>query len=645
MDDRAALEALATDLGVLHTFVDGLERTVKVPSGSLAAICTSLGVPLVDERDAPEALRAHRAGRTARPPLPPVVLAWDGLMPSVRLHTTTPVRAEIELEDGRRLGLGEVAGTVRPAGRRLPPGYHTLRVEAPGFAHTARIISAPTRAWRRAGTTRSWGVGTHLGALRSRRSGAVGDLTDLETVCRWVGERGGDLVTALPLLPTFNTPPVEPSPYSPVSRLFWSELILDRAAAPGGGEAVDHLDVARADAEVRALLADVPDPGDDGVDPDLALYARFRGAQRRLGRNWRDWPEGARGGRLLDEHVDPEEARFHRVAQTAVRQRLRGLQDTLERLGVRLGLDLAVGVHPDGFDPWARPHLFARGMSVGAPPDPGFPSGQDWGFAPVLPSASQAEGHDYVARSIAHQASLAGVLRVDHIMALTRLYWIPHGVPLHQGTYVHYPTDEMFAVLTLESHRRRCEIIGENLGTVPPEIDEGLPRHGIRGMVLAIFEADAPEPTPPAETDVAMVGTHDTPTFVGWLEGRDIEARVASGLLDAEAAPAEREARAESAQRLADTVGGSLDDPGDLFDRVLDWIGRSDSPLVVPWIEDLWLEPDQVNLPGTRSSERPNWQRTMARPLEDLLHDPAVEARVEILRAAREQPPLRGDAP
>ena len=130
-------------------------------------------------------------------------------------------------------------------------------------------------------------------------------------------------------------------------------------------------------------------------------------------------------------------------------------------------------------------------MSVGAPPDAGFPSGQDWGFSPVLPEASRREGHRYLAASIAHQAGLAGVLRVDHIMAWTRLYWIPHGFGLHEGTYVSYPAEELFAVLTLESHRDRCEVVGENLGTVPREIFEALPRHRIWGMYLAQFQASA----------------------------------------------------------------------------------------------------------------------------------------------------------
>jgi 4-alpha-glucanotransferase len=205
---------------------------------------------------------------------------------------------------------------------------------------------------------------------------------------------------------------------------------------------------------------------------------------------------------------------------------------------MRLGLDLAVGVHPDGYDPWSRQSLFADGMSVGAPPDRGFPSGQDWGFSPVLPDASRTEGHRYIAASIGHQAELAGVLRIDHIMAWTRLYWIPHGCGLHEGTYVSYPAEELFAVLTLESHRQSCEVVGENLGTVPREIDDALPRHGIRGMYLAQFEAaNGRSISAPSAGEVALIGTHDTPTFAGWLAGNDIDDRVEHKLPAGSAAP------------------------------------------------------------------------------------------------------------
>jgi 4-alpha-glucanotransferase len=275
-------------------------------------------------------------------------------------------------------------------------------------------------------------------------------------------------------------------------------------------------------------------------------------------------------------------------------------------------------------------------MSVGAPPDGGFPSGQDWGFSPVLPEASRREGHRYLADTIAHQMQLAGVLRVDHIMALTRLYWIPHGFGLHEGTYVSYPAEELFAILVLESHRHRCEVVGENLGTVPPEIDEALPRHRIWGMYLAQFQAsEDPRVAPPGATDVALIGTHDTPTFAGWLAVNDVAERVHYRLLAAQAVPSVERERRRAVRRLAKRLGQQVSDVPALLAALLDWLGGSDSPLVIPWLEDCWLEDLRVNLPGTRSSERPNWQRPMRLLLDEIFTDREIDALLRRLHRAR----------
>ena len=280
--------------------------------------------------------------------------------------------------------------------------------------------------------------------------------------------------------------------------------------------------------------------------------------------------------------------------------------------------------------------LFSDGMSVGAPPDAGFPSGQDWGFAPVIPAISRQQGHEYLAASIAHQASVAGLLRIDHIMAWSRLYWIPHGSALHQGTYVSYPADELFAVLTLESHRHRCELVGENLGTVPPEIDAALPRHRIWGMYLAEFQASTEgEFVPPTSSDMALVGSHDTPTFAGWLAGSDIAERVHYGLLAPEALAEVEEDRRRAVARLARGLDDHTADARALFADLLRWLGISPSPVVCIWLEDLWLEVRGVNLPGTPSSVRPNWQRPMSRLLDDVVTDPAIDQLLAQLDDAR----------
>jgi 4-alpha-glucanotransferase len=223
-------------------------------------------------------------------------------------------------------------------------------------------------------------------------------------------------------------------------------------------------------------------------------------------------------------------------------------------------------------------------------------------------------------------------------MAWTRLYWIPHGMGLHEGTYVSYPAEELFAILTLESHLHRCEIVGENLGTVPPEINEALPRHRIWGMYLAEFQASGgPEVTPPTAADMGLIGTHDTPTFAGWLGGTDIGERVRYRLLAEEAVPAVQKERAQAAEWLAQRLGQNKADPVAFLFALLEWLGRSESPLVVPWLEDFWLEDQGVNLPGTRSSERPNWQRPMRRLLGDIFSDPQIEEMLRRLNDARQR--------
>ena len=639
MDELKDLRSLARAMGVYTEYTDGLRQPVTVAPETLVTVCASLGASVESPRDSSAALRVFEAEKGAEV-IPPILVAWDGILPDVSMSYGGSVQAELVLEEGGVLPLeiGEGAsGEARlRAATPIPFGYHRLTVEAARETVTSTVISAPEQAWRRPGSHLSWGVGGQLAAFRSSRSRAFGDLRDLDSVCRWVGERGGDLVMVLPLLPTFNSEPVEPSPYSSVSRLFWSELILDLGEDHRPAVGSKTLDVRPADAEVRAALAGLPAPDVGLLDDELVRYARFRGAQVRLGRDWRSWPAKARAGDLTAEHIDPEEERFHLVAQTLARRQLGELREDLVRDGIRLGLDLAVGVHPDGYDPWSRQTLFGEGMSVGAPPDGGFPSGQDWGFHPVLPQASRREGHQYLAASIAHQAAVSGVLRVDHIMAWTRLYWIPHGFGKDEGTYVSYPADEQFAVLTLESNRNQCEVVGENLGTVPPEIGDALPRHRIWGMYLAQFTAsEDPKVSPATGADMALIGTHDTPTLAGWLKGVDVGERVRCGLLEEASVPWVIEERSLATGRLADKLGVDAHDPRAFLAALLEWLGQSDSPLVVPWLEDLWFEDEGVNLPGTRSSERPNWQRPMRKLLDEALADPEVEALVQRLARAR----------
>ncbi|MDX2380646.1 MAG: 4-alpha-glucanotransferase [Acidimicrobiia bacterium] len=630
-DSTRAVLDLATTMGVATSYVDGLGRRVDVGNETLIAVCAALGAPIAAAPDAGPALHQLRGARSAEL-VPQVVVAWNGVLAIDLDHEITDV--EIVLEDGTVLSPEPTPTGIRTP-TPLPLGYHRIRIDAGRRSSSTSVIAAPQRAWRGPATGRRWGVGAQLAALRTSRSRSVGDVADLTALCDWVGTVGGSLVNLLPLLPTFNDPPVEPSPYSPVSRLFWSELALDLGDANVPVADPGLVDVTVADTEVRAAFEDI-EVADRAADPELARYALFRGAQLRLGRDHRAWPPAQRAGHLDAEHVDPDERRFHLAAQLALRQQFGRLRTRLDDAGVQLGLDLAVGVHPDGYDVWSRPELFAHGMSVGAPPDAGFPSGQSWGFAPVHPERSAAEGHAYFAASIAHQAALADVLRIDHVMAMQRLYWIPDGMGLADGTYVQYPVEEMFAVLCLESHRNNCELIAENLGTVPPTIDRALDRHGIHGTYLAEFDAAANGAlVGPSSTEVAMIDTHDTPLFAGWLEGVDIDERVRLGLLRSDAAVEERGHRVETRRALGTALGALGVDAHELLPLLLEFLGRSASPLVIVWLEDLWLESAPVNIPGSASSERPNWARPIGRTLESIVSDPKVAEHIAMLDAAR----------
>jgi 4-alpha-glucanotransferase len=631
--ELTTLRRLAGELGVATSYTDGLGRTVTARPDTLIRICRSLGASLETPAGAAEALTdLHR--RRSAVLAPPVLVAWDGRLRADAIATGGGL---VTLDDGRTL---EVDASLPSFGLAapLPTGHHHLQIGVGGTVATSTIISAPTRFWRPPNASGGWGVAAHLTALRSDRSRSVGDLVDLETLCRWIATHGGNHVSVLPILPTFNSEPTQPSPYSPVSRLFWSELVLDLGAAHTPSMPAGNLRVLDADAEVRRALAGHSPP--DRIDGELAAYARFRGAQKRLGRDWHRWPERQRQGVLRPEDVDADEERFHLIAQVEARDQLSGLGERLDHIDLRLGLDLTVGVHRDGYDPWSRQGLFATDVSVGAPPDAGFPSGQDWGLPPVLPEASTAEGHGYLSDCLALQARVAGLLRIDHVMSMQRLFWIPAGADISEGTYVTYPREELFAMLSAASHRYSCELIGEDLGTVPPAVDEAMARHHVRGMYLAQFEAaGGTPPDPPTTTEVSMVGSHDTPTFAGWLRGDDIDERMAFGLLAADAGPIERADRARAVEALAAAVDGDPTSPGEFLTAALEWLGGSASPLVVTWLEDLWLEVRPVNVPGTASNDRPNWQRPMSRSLDRAMRDPVVNRRLECLHSARRNAP------
>ncbi|HEU5163780.1 MAG TPA: 4-alpha-glucanotransferase, partial [Thermoanaerobaculia bacterium] len=278
-------------------------------------------------------------------------------------------------------------------------------------------------------------------------------------------------------------------------------------------------------------------------------------------------------------------------------------------------------------------------VATGAPPDPFFTGGQNWGAPPLHPEKIRQTGYRYFIESLSAIMRYAGVLRFDHVMALHRLYWIPKDHPPDEGVYVRYATEENFAILAIESHRHRTTVVGEDLGTVPEVVRARMRQHGIRSMYVLQYET-GPDHSPrsPSPTAVASLNTHDMPPFAGFLSGDDIAERAAHGHVDDEAGQkADRErtrARLQAFLRERNLAEGGS--PADLFEGATQFLARSRAELVLVNLEDLWQTTEAQNLPGTHM-EHPNWRRKLLRPIEDLAEDPALAARLACVDAWRKQ--------
>lgn len=323
-------------------------------------------------------------------------------------------------------------------------------------------------------------------------------------------------------------------------------------------------------------------------------------------------------------------------------------------MAIGLYLDLAVSVDRSGSDAWSFPGCFAASASVGAPPDDFNLSGQDWGLPPLLPQALREHGHEPFVLALRANMRHAGALRIDHVMGLMRLYWVPRGAGARDGAYVHYPLDELLAIVKLESHRNRCIVVGEDLGTVPDAVREALATAGVLSYRLLYFQRDAsggflPPQDYPRDALVA-IGTHDLPTLAGWWQGRDIVLREGLGLFPDEATrDRHRSERALDRMRLLDALARAGRLPADadiealaqnplsatLVEAIHGWLAACPSRLMMVQPEDWLGVVEQNNLPGT-VDEHPNWRRKLPLTVEALRADAAGAYLAAVL--ARERP-------
>jgi 4-alpha-glucanotransferase len=638
----AAIRQLAEQAGVAVDWIDAADRAQRVPAASLVRILAALGFPCRTEGEQQESLRRLQAGRAN----PPLVTATVG-KPTPFGGLDRNMTAELVLEDGWRQSLALGDGSLPPIDR---PGYHRLRVAgreivlavAPARCVTVRDI---------AGREKLWGTAVQLYSLRRDGDSGIGDTTGLRALVTAAARRGADAVALSPTHSLFPSDPTRYGPYSPSNRLFLNPLLADpadalgadRVAAVTAGQTrpdrplIDWAEDARAKFDLLRQLYE--DFAVRDLAPVTALAERYRAFV-------------SERGAALEKHARFEAENAGSALPIAYFLFLQWIADVsfgraqaeARAAGMRIGVisDLAVGLDRGGSQVAADPMHFLSGLTVGAPPDFFNPKGQDWGLTSFSPQALVQSGFEPFIATLRAVLRHAGGVRIDHAMGLKRLWLVPEGLSPDEGAYLAYPLDDLMRLLALESHRHRAVVIGEDLGTVPPDFRAGCRAIGLAGMDVLWFQREGREFQPPREwrdDAVAMTSTHDLPTVAGWWRGADLDLRRGLGLVkegDADERDEDRRALWQGfvAAKVADGDPPPPEQAASVVDAAVAFVARAPDPLALVPLEDIIGTVDQPNLPGT-VGEHPNWRRRFARPAVELLEEPAAARRLALLKEGR----------
>lgn len=590
-------------------------------------------------------------------------------------------------------------------------GYHRLELlSESGISASMALIVCPPRCYQPEALHehKLWGVALQLYALRSQRNWGIGDFTDLKQVIAYFAESGADAVGLNPLHALFPDRPYDKSPYSPSSRLFYNPLYLDIEAIADFSECKaaqkeisktafkQHLQQLRANERVdyeqvtatkmsmlQQLYEHFCKKHLHRSKPTARALA-FRQFQQKSGQalrqhalyeslqhyfqsldpavcGWSQWlpsyriPDSERVARFSEEHLTQVE--FYEYLQWQIQLQLQAACEHAQQQGMKIGLycDLAVGVNSNGAETWANQNQFALAARIGAPPDDFSPGGQDWGLPPLIPEQLQNTAYQLFIDTLRANMQYAGALRIDHVMGLLRLFWIPAGQSPAAGTYVSYPIDDLLGILALESQRNRCLVIGEDLGTVPDELRHRLYELGVLSYRVLYFEKDwqanrfkLPEEYP--EQALATASTHDLPTLSGFWQKHDLSLRDQLDLFpSAEIREQQYGAREHDRRELLLALqqaglATDLDIENELNTTLSDdlqqllqiYLAKSPAQLMMLQLEDIFAQVEQVNLPGT-VDQYPNWQRRLASGLESWPQDQTLRNRLLIINKARNE--------
>lgn len=571
-------------------------------------------------------------------------------------------------------------------------GYHQLTLQVSDDSSVnALLIATPETCYQPAvfaAGEKLWGISLQLYALRSKRNWGIGDFTDLSNSIKTLAPMGVDVIGLNPLHALFSHLPENASPYSPSSRDFLNPIYLDIEAIDDFGQ--------NQQAQTLVASAEFQNKLQSLRDCDLVNYSevwqiktrvldllytqfrktlgngnsastkQFREFQNRGGKalfnfslfealqasfyqqdagvqTWQQWPEDFQNPESASvknwAETNQDKIEFYSYLQWQAEKQLSEAKQNCQQLGMRIGLyhDLAVGNEPFSSACWAEQSSYAADVGVGAPPDDFSLQGQNWGLPPQLPQSLIDDGYRLFINTLRANMAQAGALRIDHVMGLMRLYWVPEGYTADQGTYVGYPFEALLGILALESQRHCCLIVGEDLGTVPDEVRHQLWLKKILSYRILFFEKDwhqntfkSPQEYP--QYALCTSGSHDLPTLSAYWQGADLELREKLNLFPSDEIKTQQlDARAhdrwaiKQALHQAGLIGEeSLHDnrhdalDSELFLSIQNFLARSESLLMMVQLEDFFAQLNQLNVPGT-IDEYPNWRYKISIELEDWL--------------------------
>lgn len=597
--------------------------------------------------------------------------------------------------------LGQHASEGNPRERRMLPlpdsipfGYHRLNLE-PGSA-VSQLIVTPGQCWlppQIEQRKKIWGVAAQLYLLKSAHNWGIGDFTDLRELAQTLAGEGAGVIGLNPLHAMFPDDPEHASPYSPASRLLLNIINIDVMALVEQSAAPEISALIQSDEFQRELKASresgvvdytrvttlklstlrllfksrsaahdsshwrrfetFRDKADDSFNRSclfLALREHFS-AQDSSRADWRHWPAAFRdpdSAAVRQFATDQRELiRFQIWMQFIADSQLAEAAQAAQSMAVGLYRDLAVGADPSGAETWSSQRSVVTAARVGAPPDIHNPSGQDWGLPPFHPKALKEECYRGFVDLLRANMRHAGGLRIDHVMALQQLYWVPQGSSASQGAYVRYPLEDLIGILTLESHRSRCLVVGEDLGTVPAGFRERMTAARVFSYRVLFFEQDpagfiAPDRYP--FLSLAVAGSHDLPTLGAWIDGSDLELKQKLKLFPTQQHLTDaKQSRYDDRQRLLMSFGKlgisvSSDMSTDQFaDAAHAFLARSASAITMVQIDDITQELAPVNVPTT-SSEHPNWRRKLSMSIEEIAALPGFHKLSRLLNRLRSNP-------